>query len=658
MAYTHVDKPIKIGAIELKNRIFRPAHGTVLGQGTMNDRLIAYHEARARGGAALSILEVGSVHSTSAFCLNVFDPAIEGGMRKLVDQCAPHGMRIFQQLWHAGQHIIPADGSPPWAPSDNPGVETGIVPVAMTKTMIDTIIGAYVDCSVRMEAYGLDGVDVHCAHGYLPSQFLSANTNKREDDYGGSFENRARFIMELLAAIRAAVSPHFVVGVRVAPDLTVGGNDIDDNLRAAQMLEERGLIDYVNVSVGNYNSYTKMVGGMHEPMGYEMPTSVPITRAIKLPTMVVGRYRTLEEVDQVIRDGDADMVGLVRAMIADPDLVNKSLAGKAEEVRPCIGCNQACVANVVYLWQSGLQCTVNVGAGNEQTLGDDKLVPAAEPKHVLVVGGGPAGLEAARVAALRGHQVTLAEADSNLGGQVRAAARAPTRHQMGDILTWLETEVYRLGVDVRLSTYMDEGDVTDSGADTVIVATGSFARMDGVIGSHPGQPVRGIGRKGVISSLDLFMQPPADLGETAVVIDDTGHYEGLAVAEYLINRGLSVTYVTRQRMFGQAIQGALMVEPFLIRMAGKPFRQITRTRAISIDADAVVVGPVHLTDDDVDTERLAADTVVLVTPNRSSRDIFDTLSERNSDIRVVGDANSPRFLEMAIREGHLAGATI
>jgi 2,4-dienoyl-CoA reductase-like NADH-dependent reductase (Old Yellow Enzyme family)/thioredoxin reductase len=648
LAYTHVDKPIRIGNIELKNRIVRPAHGTVLGKGTMNDRLIAYHEARARGGAALSILEVGSVHPTSAFCLNIFDPEVEGGMRKLVDRCKPHDMKIFQQLWHAGQHIPTGDGSPPWAPSDNPGVETGIVPIAMTKTMIDTIIGAYVDSALRMERCGLDGVDVHCAHGYLPSQFLSANINKREDEYGGPFENRARFIMELLAAIRSAVSRDFVVGVRVAPDLTVGGVGIDENLRVAQMLEARGLIDYVNVSVGNYNSYTKMVGGMHEPMGYEMPTSVPITRHVKLPTMVIGRYRTLEECDQVIRDGDGDMVGLV----------NKSLAGHADRVRPCIACNQACVANVVYLWQSGLQCTVNVGAGNEQELGDHKLVPALEPKKVLVVGGGPAGMEAARVAAMRGHKVILAEADSSLGGSLRAAARAPTRHTMFDIATWLEEEIYRLGVDVRLSTYMDQNDVIDTGADAVIVATGSMPRMDGVQGSHPGQPIKGVDRSAVISSTELFLYPPADLGKTAVVIDDVGHYEGLAAAEHLISKGLSVTYVTRLRMVAPGVQGALMVEPYLTRMQKKPFRYMIRTRAIAIEQGVVIVGPTHLTDDDVDTERLDADTVVLVTANRPNRDIFNALSERNSDIRLVGDAHSPRFLETAIREGHLAGAAV
>ncbi|WP_156681268.1 FAD-dependent oxidoreductase [Sphingomonas profundi] len=658
MAYTHVDKPIRLGNIELKNRIVRPAHATVLGEGTMNDRLIAYHEARARGGAALSILEVGSVHPTSAFCLNIFDPQVEGGMRRLVERCKPHGMKLFQQLWHAGQHIPPADGSPPWAPSDNPGVETGIVPIAMTKTMIDTIIGAYVESAVRMERCGLDGVDVHCAHGYLPSQFLSANINKREDEYGGSFENRARFIMELLAAIRSAVSRDFVVGVRVAPDLTVGGVGVDENLRVAQMLEARGLIDYVNVSVGNYNSYTKMVGGMHEPTGYEMPTSEPITRHITLPTMVIGRYRTLEECDQVIREGAADMIGLVRAMIADPDLVNKSLAGNADRVRPCIACNQACVANAVYLWQGGLRCTVNVGAGNEQSLGDANLESAAEPKTVLVVGGGPAGMEAARVAAMRGHKVILAEADAALGGTLRAATKAPTRHTMFDIATWLEEEIYRLGVDVRLSTYMDENDVIDTGADAVIVATGSMPRMDGVQGSHPGQPIRGMDRGGVLSSTELMLYPPADLGRTAVVIDDVGHYEGLAAAEQLISRGLSVTYVTRLRMLAPAVQGALMVEPFLTRMANRPFAYRIRHRAIAIQPGTVVIGPTHLTEDDVDTERLDADTVVVVTANRPNREIHTALKERNSDIRLVGDANSPRFLETAIREGHLAGASV
>jgi 2,4-dienoyl-CoA reductase-like NADH-dependent reductase (Old Yellow Enzyme family) len=657
VAYTHVDKPIQVGGALLKNRIVRPAHASIHGKGVMSDDLIAYHEARARGGAALSILEVGSVHWSSAFSLNLFDRSIEGGYRKLVEKIRPHGMKILQQIWHGGHNAFPNDGSPPWSSSDMPSPEVGVVPIAMTKAMIDTIVEAYADTARRCEEYGLDGVDVHCAHGYLPSQFLSAVINRREDDYGGSFENRARFILEILTAVRGAVSKNFVVGVRVAPDLTVGGVGIDENLRIAQMLEERGLIDYVNISIGNYHSYTKMVGGMHEPTGYEMPTSVPISRHVKSPTMVIGRYRTLEEVDQVIRDGDADMVGLVRAMIADPDLVVKSLAGHAEQVRPCIACNQGCVANVQVV-TGHMECAVNPGTGHELRRGDHMLVRAAEPKTVLVIGGGPAGMEAARVAATRGHKVILAEADFELGGSLRAAAKAPTRQSFLDIATWLESEIYRLGVDVRLSTYMESGDVMDIGADAVVVATGSLPRMDGIQASHPGQAITGMDKARVLSSTDIFMSPPADLGRSAVVIDDLGHYEALAVCEHLVSKGLSVTYVTRLRAFAPLAQPPLMNEPFLTRMAGKKFRWMIRTRAIAIQPGEVIVGPAHLTADDVDTERLPADTVVFVSNNRPNREIFVDLSGRNVDVRVVGDANSPRFLETAIREGHIAGAQI
>ncbi len=228
---------------------------------------------------------------------------------------------------------------------------------------------------------------------------------------------------------------------------------------------------------------------------------------------------------------------------------------------------------------------------------------------------------------------------------------------MIDIATWLESEVFRLNVDVQLSTYMDEDDVTASGAEAVIVATGSLPRMDGIQHSHPGQPIRNFDRRNVISAFDLFMQPPADLGKTAVVIDDVGHYEGLAAAEHLIEAGLSVTYVTRLRMFAQLAQAPLMVEPFLTRMRGKPFDYLIRHRAIEFTDSEVLVSPTHFTDD-ADVKRIAADTVVFVSANHPNRDLFAALTDRNTDVRVVGDANSPRFLQAAIREGHLAGASI
>lgn len=658
MAYTHVDKPIRVGNIELKNRIVRPAHATLHGKGYINDDLIAYHERRAAGGVALSILEVGSVHPTTPFSVNLFDPAIGDGYRKLVDTIKPYGMKLFQQLWHAGHNAHLHDGSPPWSASDLPGRFGNVAAVPMTKGMIDEIVASFADCARRCEEYGLDGLDVQCGHGYLIAQFLNPITNKREDDYGGSFENRMRFMIEVMEAVRGAVSKDMVVGVRISPDVLKGGLGPEEYLRATNMLIERNLIDYASLSFGNYHMFPAIVQGMDAPMGYELPTSTPVTHNIDIPTIVVGRFQTLEEADQVIRQGDADMVGMVRGLIADPDLVNKSLAGKAEEVRPCIGCNQGCAAGALVTFQ--MECTVNAAVGRERVMGDHFLAPVEKPKTVLVIGGGPSGMEAARVAAIRGHKVILAEANSRLGGMVEVAKKAGGRHKIGDITEWLEREIFRLGVDVRLSTYVDADDVEAFGADEIIVATGSLPRMDGIQVSHPQAPIKGFEQRHVISSYDLFMGYDLPSSGSAVVIDDAGHYEGLACAEELVERGLKTTLITQLPSVGTQLHMGGITEPALNRMykAGE-FAHQTRTRAIEITANSVRVGPESFWDESGYGEyEIPADVVVFVSTNRSNRDVHDALADRGLEPRIVGDARSPRYLQIAIREGNMAGAAV
>ncbi|SCW80372.1 2,4-dienoyl-CoA reductase [Sphingobium faniae] len=658
MAYSHVDKPIKIGNVQLKNRIVRPAHGTNHGKGFINDDLIAYHELRAKGGVALSVLEVGSVHYTTPFSVNLFDPALESGYRKLVDTCRPYDMKLFQQLWHAGHNMFPLDGSPPWSASDIPGRFGNVAPIPMTKGMIDEIVESYAICAKRCEDYGLDGIDVQGGHGYLIAQFLSPLTNKREDEYGGSWENRSRFLMEVMHAVRGAVSKDMVVGIRISPDLLTGGLGTEEYSHVADMLTDAGLIDYVSLSFGNYHMFPFITSGMDAPMGYELPTSVPVTRRAKVPSIVVGRFRTLEEADQIIRQGDADMVGIVRGLIADPDLVSKSLAGKAEEVRPCIGCNQGCAAGA--LVTGHMECTVNAAVGRERFMGEHLLEPTAEPKTVLVIGGGPAGMEAARVARLRGHAVILTEAAANLGGTVEIAKRALNRHTIGDITDWLEREIYRLGVDVRLSTYVDADDVDAFGADEIIVATGSLPRMDGIQVSHPQAPIEGIEARHVLSSHDLFTSPTPPAGSTAVVIDDAGHFEGIACASELLRLGFKVTLITQMPGLAPQLHMGGIIEPALNRMfkAGG-FDLRVRTRAISIGDGIVHVGPESQWYKDGPCEYdIPADVVVFVSTNRSNRDVYNALSEKRSDIKIVGDANSPRYLQVAIREGYMAGAAV
>jgi len=658
MAYTHVDKPITIGTVQLKNRIVRPAHATNHGKGYINDDLIAYHERRAKHQVALSILEIGSVHYTTPFALNLFDPAIGDGYRKLVDTIKPHGMKLFQQLWHAGHNMFPIDGSPPWSASDLPGRFGNVAPIPMTKGMIDEIVGAYADCARRCEEYGLDGLDIQCGHGYLIAQFLNPVTNNRDDEYGGSFENRARFMIEVMEAVRSAVSSDMAVGVRISPDLIKGALGPDEYLRAVTMLTDRGLIDYASLSFGNYHMFPFITSGMDAPAGYELPTSIPVTRHVTVPTIVVGRFRTLEEADQVIRQGDADMVGIVRGLIADPELVSKSLAGKSEEVRPCIGCNQGCAAGA--LVTGHMECTVNAAVGRERVMGEHLLTNVDSPKTVLVIGGGPAGMEAARVAALRGHRVILAEAAPNLGGMVEVAKRAHTRHTIGDITDWLEREIYRVGVDVRLSTYVDAGDVDGFGADEVIVATGSLPRMDGIQVSHPQAPIMGFDRPSVISSYDLFMAPSLPPAGTAVVIDDAGHYEGIACAEELVRKGFKVTLVTQLPGIAPQLHMGGIVEPALNRLhQSGDFSFYIRTRAIAINDGSVRVGPESFWYESGAGERdILADVVVFVSTNRCNRDVYDAIKQQRPNVAIVGDANSPRYLQVAIREGYMAGAAV
>lgn len=652
---THVTRPIAIGTVELKNRVVRTAHAT--GMGPMTDDLIAYHQARAEGGVGLSIIEILSVHPTSPAGLNTFDPQMPARYEKLVNAVRPTGMRLFQQVWHGGQNSMPMDGSPPWGPSDLPGVLTGVPTIPMTRGMIDEIVAAYADAAGKCVAWGLDGLEIHCAHGYLPAQFLSSAVNKREDEFGGSLEGRARFILEVMRAVRAATPAGYPVGVRLAPDETAGGIGAAEVVRVAQWLEAERLVDFVDLSLGNYQSFPKMIGGMHEPAGYELAQNAAVTETLTTPSLVTGRFRTLEEADQVIRAGQADLVGMTRAHIADPHLVRKTLEGRVEEVRPCIACNQGCVGNLLGP-RHRVACVVNPGAGFELRAGDDRLTPVATPRKVLVVGGGPAGLEAARVAALRGHSVVLVEAQPALGGALRLAARGPTRHGIGDYLGWLESEVYRLGVDVRLSTFVDADDVRALAPDSVIVAAGSTPRLDGVQAANPGEPMRGVDDPNVVSANDLFADGRRHWGQAAVVVDDVGHYEGVAAAEHLVGQGLAVTYVSRHTSFAPGVETALMPEPALQRLSRGDFSLRLRTRAIAFEGRTVVLGPTYLPATSNRLETVPADVVVLISPNRPNRTLYDDLRGDAVSLSVVGDANAPRFLEAAVHEGHRAAAAI
>ncbi|QQD19956.1 FAD-dependent oxidoreductase [Spongiibacter nanhainus] len=653
MKYTHVNTPLKIGPVEIKNRIVRPAHGTLIGQGSVNDNLIAYHEERAKGGVALSIIEIMGVHPSSLGALNSYDPSLEESYPKLVDACHMHGMKVFQQLWHGGHNIaMPSvDGSPPWSASAIRGLHSAQTPTPMTLSMIKEIIASFEAGARKCEEWGVDGVEIHCAHGYLPAQFLSPAINQRDDEYGGSLENRARFIIELVAAVRAAVSPNIAVGVRVAPDTLEGGAGLEDYQYIVKTLEEKKLIDYVNISLGNYQTFPKMIGGMHEPAGYEMDTSSVIAASTDLPTIVVGRFRTLEEADQLIRSGDADMVGMVRALIADPNLVAKSLDDRADDVRPCIGCNQGCVAGIYKPIMPVMGCTVNPAVGLENFLSENLIQAAQQTKKVVVIGGGPAGMEAARVAALRGHTVSLFEANKELGGKLRYAALAPTRAGIRDIAVWQEEQLYKHGVDVHLNSFVEMADITTLNPDMVIVAVGATPRSDGKQLSNPGEEITLINNAQLKTSVELFEEGKDYSGKDVTVIDDLGEYEAIACAEYLLSMGANVNYVTRHTSFAPYAEYSLMTEPALKRLYGERFTLHLRSRVTGFDGQNVAVLPTYI-DRAEDGMTVAAAEVFYISSGTSNSEYLNIFNETTVDIKYIGDARSSRSLVEAIADGY------
>jgi len=606
---------------------------------------------RARGGVGLSMLEASGVHYSGPMTLNVWDDDIIPQYRRLHDRVSHHGMRVFSQLNHLGYDLGPA-GQRPWSASETVSGGTGQLSIAMSTDQIGELVASFAEAAGRAVEGRLDGVELHAAHGFLVAQFLSPATNRRTDEYGGSLENRMRFYLEILRACRQTVGPDFVLGTRVGPQNFRGGLNVEEHVEIVNRVLEEGLVDYLNVSHGSSANNHKIIGGMHEDAGYELPMASQITRLTDLPTLVTGRFRTLADAEAVLDTGAADMVGMTRAHIADPDIVAKSIAGREDNIRPCIGCNQGCVGGLA---MGRLGCTVNPAAGHEDRLSDGIWFEANEPKRVLVVGGGPAGMEAARVAKMRGHKVTLAEASSSLGGMVKVARKAPKHQDVGDIIDWQTREMARLDVEVLLNTTVDARLVDTLEPEAIIVATGASQSMDGMQRSIPGFTPDGISQPHVISTEQLLMGHRNQIGSTAIVFDDVGGYVAIGAAEYLVEQGTQVTFVTSLPSFAPQTEATLATRPALERLHARDnFRMITRAVLENIGADDVTVGTLH----SEAKVTIPAETVVVVTTGRPNDALLADLKDYEGAVHVVGDARHQDFLPAAFAQGNLAGRTV
>lgn len=640
--FPHAFSPFALGSVSLKNRLVALPAGTSMAlDGVPTHGDTEHFERLAAGGVGLVIGGATVVHPTTTLrsrklveaYLDEFVPAA-AAKAEVIHR---HGARFVGQLVHLGREFIGGESdAPPMAPSAIKTVRDAYPPHELSVAEIGSIVEGWRVSTEHLVEAGADGVEIHAAHGYLPAQFMSPLTNRRTDDFGGSFENRLRFTRLVMEAMRSVIPDGFLLGVRLSGEEEIpGGMGIEDCVRIAEHLAELG-VDYFSITHGTRGTYVK---DSTHPDAVAVPSASRVRAATGVPTLVGQRIRDVGTADHIVRAGHADLVGMARALIADPDLPVKSQQGRLGEVRGCLGINQDCRA-----FDPHLHCAVNaeVGRGRHVNVG----VPAPRPKEVYVVGGGPAGLEAARVAAGRGHRVTLFERSAELGGAVRVAAASPHRATLIDVVDYLGHEMRRLKVDLNLGAEIADDDLAEilSLADHVVLATGSRpADLPGVLAGRPAATV----------DQALLGEAPEVAGRQALVYDEgDGFWPAYSAAEALVQQGWRVTVATPLTALASRVP-AESAGPLLRRLgAGGVRLRVAHALEVSEDPAApLALRPVF----GGDPVELPASLVVWHQPRTP---VVLAPEPGETPVSVVGDCVSPRRISHAIAEGYRVGAEI
>lgn len=650
--FKHLFTPLKLNHVELKNRIVFGAHTANMAEaGLPGERHRGYYCERARGGAAMIVVEPVPVHPTAVLTRGNFrhdDDAIIPAFRTITDACHDHGAVMIHQLYHVGQHGD-ADNSyqPSWSPSGLPSYHDSDASHAMSEAEIEEIIEGFIAAARRARQSGFDGVEIFSAYHCIVDQFWTPWSNRRNDRWGGSFENRMRFSSRVLAGIRRACGNDFVIGFNISVDETTSVSlQPADFQEIVAWHDERGLMDYVSVGTGSYFNFTALIPTVFFADKLGAPYAAAIKEVVKhARVQAESHVRTPENADYVIASGAADMVSIVRGQIADPHLAAKAEAGHAGDIRPCLSCNQMCWGRRFRdYW---ISCLVNPSAGREFEWGGDRFEPADNPRTILIVGGGPAGLEAARVAGERGHRVILAEAASRLGGQFRLAGMQPRRGQIIDWLDWQERQLRRLQVEVRLNTPMDADDIAAVAADEVILATGSLADGSGfqrALPQHDRLP--GIDR-GNVFTVEQVMGREARPGKRVVVLDEGANWKGAGTAWHLAEAGHEVIVVTPAAMVAKELERTSGDIPLRARLKQLGARFFTEAALAEWTGAAALVRDLATGED----ETVDADALVLSCANVAETWLAGQLTQKGIDHRTIGDCVAPRTAVMAIYEG-------
>lgn len=649
MPFTFLFSPLSIGQVEVPNRISFSAHLTGFAENCLpSERHAHYLAARARGGTGLIITEEQSVHPTDRAyekLIEAFRPEVVPGYQAITRAVHEYETKIFAQLNHNGQQCSGAlSRLPVWAPSPVPDVMYREVPKAMEHEDIQEVIESFCRSALHAREGGFDGVELQFGHSSLARQFMSPLTNYRNDEYGGSFENRMRFPLELVGAVRKAVGSDYTVGIRLCADEMIpGGITLDDAKVIAQELESSGCLDFMDLSLSTfYNLY--LVGGtMHMPLGYAIPLAAGIKEVVKLPVFATGRINDPALAERVLADGQADMIGMVRSQICDPDMARKAKEGRLDEIRFCIADNQMCYGRVGL--NRPISCIQNPAVGLEKTEGEHNLVPTRRKKRVLVVGGGPAGMWAAKIASLRGHEVTLYEKGDQLGGQVLIAMKGAGRDEFGVIVRNERSQLQRLQVLVVTGAELDAEAVLAQEPEAVIVATGSKPKPC---------PVSGCMGPGIYNTWQV-LTGEAELGGSILFIDYDGHHQATSTAEYLCELGKRVHILTSSLFVGAELGPTQDLYLSRQRLLQKGATFTPDFAVMEIKGTAAHGFDVYSNQWRVFDE---FDTVVTAMGNDADDSLYFALKGRVPELYRVGDCVAPRKVDSAIYEGYMAGKRV
>ena len=634
-------EPIRIGKLELKNRIVMPALNSRLGteSGAVSDRLIDFYVERAKGGVGLIVIEntcidwpVGKAGTSP---IRADDWKFVDGLHDLAEAVHLYGTKIATQPQHPGRQssaMVCAEGQELVAPSAIPCLPTGgEMPKALTTEEIEGLIGKYVLGAIITRAAGFDAVEIQGAHGYLITQFMSPYSNKRTDEYGGDFEGRIKFALRIVEGVRAAVGPDFPIIFRISADEYIeGGLTLEDNKLIAQRLESAG-VDALSVVASIYESppwYTRIYPTMGMPVGCNVPLAQEIKKVVNIPIIVAGKLGDPVLAEEVLRDGKADLIAMGRPLLADPDLPKKAAEGRLDDIRPCLYCNEACAGNLSRMWH--INCQVNAALGRER---EYEIKPAEKIKRVLIIGGGPGGLEAARVAALRGHNVTLYEKDKKLGGQLLPASVPQFKQPIKDQVEYLKNQIQKLGVKIELERDATPGLVKELKPDVVILATGASPLIPDIPGVEIDK---------VTTASDILLGKK-EAGEKVVIIG--GGEVGSELAWFLAEKGKKVTIV--EMLYGVAMDMNLFSRFYLLDKLAELGVEVLTT----MTAEEITDKSVATVDMSGNKQVVAADTVILTVGFRSNSELEEKLKGEVPELYTAGDCVKPGKILGAIHGG-------